>query len=139
MNYLSMNNLGALETSPKVLHFGIFLPGVDPGEGYAVSVKIIHETDQYLQAAQPAVVAQVHSVDPTYGDYWSGQINLNTALASAGVLRLRATRTLRLSLYHSQPHARRHRLHHRSVLPRSRRRPPVGDYGWKHAIHLLRQ
>jgi maltooligosyltrehalose trehalohydrolase len=24
-------------------------------------------------------VAQAHSVDPTYGDYWSGQIDLNTA------------------------------------------------------------
>src|SRR5271155_1637757 len=60
MNYLPMNDLGALEISPKILQFGIFLPGVDPGEGYAVSVKIIHETDQYLQAAQPAVVPQAH-------------------------------------------------------------------------------
>ena len=79
MNYLPMNKLGALEISPKIVQFGIFLPGVDSGTGYAVSVKIIHETDQYLQAAQPAVVAQAHSVDATYGDYWSGQIDLNTA------------------------------------------------------------
>ena len=79
MNYLPMNKLGALEISSKVLQFGIFLPGVDPAQGYAVSVKIIHETDQYLQTAQPAVVPQAHSVDPTYGDYWSGQIDLSTA------------------------------------------------------------
>ncbi len=79
MNYLSMSQLGALEVSPKVIQFGIYLPGVDPALGYAVAVKIIHETDQYLQAAQPALVAQVHSLDPTYGDYWSGQIDLNTA------------------------------------------------------------
>ncbi|MGA9567544.1 MAG: alpha-amylase family glycosyl hydrolase [Candidatus Korobacteraceae bacterium] len=84
MNYLSMNSLGAVETSPKAVHFGIFLPGVDSGAGYAVSVKIIHEKDQYLQAAQPAVVAQTHSVDPTYGDYWSGQIDLNTATPLSG-------------------------------------------------------
>jgi hypothetical protein len=51
MNYLPMNTLGALEVSPKVIQFGIFLPGVDAAKGYAVSVKIIHETDQYLQAA----------------------------------------------------------------------------------------
>lgn len=50
MNYLSMSTLGALEVSPKVIQFGIFLPGIDSGAGYAVSVKIIHETDQYLQA-----------------------------------------------------------------------------------------
>jgi len=79
MNYLPMNKLGALEISPKIVQFGIFLPGVDSGTGYAVSVKIIHETDQYLQAPQPTVVAQAHSVDATYGDYWSGQIDLNTA------------------------------------------------------------
>jgi hypothetical protein len=52
MNYLPMNQLGALEISPNVIQFGIFLPGVDSGQGYAVSVKIIHETDQYLQAAR---------------------------------------------------------------------------------------
>jgi len=84
MNYLSMSTLGAIETAPKVIQFGIFLPGVDSGAGYGVSVKIIHEKDQYLQAAQPALVAQAHSVDPVYGDYWSGQINLNTAIAPAG-------------------------------------------------------
>jgi 1,4-alpha-glucan branching enzyme len=62
----------------------IFLPGIDPTQGYAVSVKIIHEKDQYIQAAQAAVVAQTHSVDATYGDYWSGQIDLNTAQPPAG-------------------------------------------------------
>ncbi|MFZ3334149.1 MAG: hypothetical protein WA197_26195 [Candidatus Acidiferrales bacterium] len=84
MNYLSMNQLGALEISPKVVQFGIFLPGVDSSHGYAVSVKIIHETDQYLQAVQPALVTQTHSVDPSYGDYWSGQIDLNTATPPPG-------------------------------------------------------
>jgi maltooligosyltrehalose trehalohydrolase len=79
-----MNKLGALETSSKVIQFGIFLPGVDSGTGYGVSVKIIHETDQYLKAVQPVVVAQVHSVDPTYGDFWSGTIDLNTAPAAPG-------------------------------------------------------
>jgi maltooligosyltrehalose trehalohydrolase len=84
MNYLPMNNLGARETSPKVVQFAVFLPGVDPSQGYAVSVKIIHETDQYLQAAQTALVPQTHSLDATYGDYWSGQIDLNTAPPPAG-------------------------------------------------------
>jgi 1,4-alpha-glucan branching enzyme len=84
MNYLPMTKLGALEIAPKVIQFGIFLPGVDSGQGYSVSVKIIHETDQYLQAAQPAILAQAHSVDPTYGDYWYGQIDLNIAAAPPG-------------------------------------------------------
>lgn len=85
MNYLPMEKLGALETSSKVIQFGIFLPGVDSTRGYTVSVKIIHEKDQYLQAGQPALIAQAHSIDPTYGDYWSGTIDLNAAQSPPGV------------------------------------------------------
>ncbi|HLJ97403.1 MAG TPA: alpha-amylase family glycosyl hydrolase [Gemmataceae bacterium] len=77
MDYLPLNLLGAREISPSILSFGIFLPGVDPAQGYAVSVKIIHETDQYLQSVPPVMITQAHSVDPTYGDYWSSQINLS--------------------------------------------------------------
>src|ERR1700733_10649649 len=84
MNYLAMNTLGAIETASKVVQFGVFLPGVDAGAGYTVSVKIIHEKDQYLQAAQTAVVAQGYSVDPVYGYFWRGQIDLNRAVGPAG-------------------------------------------------------
>jgi maltooligosyltrehalose trehalohydrolase len=84
MNYLPMTKLGAQEVSPKVIQFGVFLPGVDAAKGYSVSVKIIHETDQYLQGAPPALVPQNHSVDAMYGDYWSGQIDLNPAASPPG-------------------------------------------------------
>lgn len=84
MNYLPMGTLGAQVIAPNVIQFGVFLPGVDPAKGYGVSIKIIHEADQYLQNVSPVVVPQTHSVDPTYGDYWSGQINLTTASAPAG-------------------------------------------------------
>jgi hypothetical protein len=36
MNYLPMYKLGARETSTKVIQVGIFLPGVDSAQGYAV-------------------------------------------------------------------------------------------------------
>src|SRR4029077_7617454 len=84
MDYLPLNKLGARETSPGVIEFGILLPGIDPDRGYAVSVKIIHEVDQYLQAVQPVSVAQAHAVDPTYGDYWSGQIDLTRTPPPSG-------------------------------------------------------
>jgi len=84
MKYLPMNKLGALEGSPRIIQFGIFLPGIDSAAGYTVSVKIIHEKDQYIQAAQTAVVPQAHSIDAMYGDYWSGQIDLNVASPPTG-------------------------------------------------------
>ena len=83
MNYLPMDRLGARETSPDVLEFGIFLPRVDPASGYSVSVKIIHEDDQYIQSVQPVVLPQTHSIDPLYGDYWSGEVDLTVQPAPA--------------------------------------------------------
>jgi maltooligosyltrehalose trehalohydrolase len=77
MNYLPMDRLGARETSPNVIEFGIFLPGVDPTHGYSVAVKIIHEDDQFIQSVQPVVLAQTHSMDTTYGNYWSGAVDLS--------------------------------------------------------------
>ncbi len=85
MNYLSMSTLGALEVSPKGIQFGFFLPGSESGAGYAVSGNIIHETDQYLPG-RPTNAGGAGSLlsIPTSGDYWSGQIDLNTAPAPPG-------------------------------------------------------
>jgi hypothetical protein len=43
MDYLPMHKLGAREKSPKIVQFGIFLPGVDSGTGYAVSDSVTVE------------------------------------------------------------------------------------------------
>src|SRR5437016_6141242 len=80
MNFLPLQKLGARETSSEVLEFGIFFPGVSPGAGYAVAIRIIHERDQYLQPARVATVALSHMPDETYGDYWFARLNL-TAFA----------------------------------------------------------
>jgi maltooligosyltrehalose trehalohydrolase len=79
MNYLPMDKLGAQFIAPGVIQFGIFFPGVDLAKGYSVSILISHEADQFLQGVAPVAVAQSHSLDPVYGDFWYGQINLNTA------------------------------------------------------------
>jgi 1,4-alpha-glucan branching enzyme len=84
MNYLPMNTLGAQEVSPWVVQFGIYLPGVDPANGYKVSVLISHENDQFLQAAEPAEVVQTPSLDAAHGNFWSGQINLQTGAKPPG-------------------------------------------------------
>jgi hypothetical protein len=82
MRYLPMDKLGARETSQDVLEFGILLPGIDPAFGYSVSIKIIHEDDQYIQSVQPVVLPQAHSMDPRYGDYWSGKVDLTVQPAT---------------------------------------------------------
>ncbi|WP_201759137.1 hypothetical protein [Acidisarcina polymorpha] len=103
MKYLPMDRLGARETSPKVIEFGIFLPGISSAAGYSVVVKIIHETDQYIQAIQPVIVKQDHSADPTYSDYWSGKMNLQTTPAPAGSTAWEAQGAMLIAIWSALP------------------------------------
>lgn len=102
MNYAPMNNRGALETSPKVVQFGISPLGVNSDAGYSVSVKIIHDMGQYLQAAEPAVVAEAHSVDPNLRQLLVRADRSRHCTSAAWVLRLWAIRTPRLWVRHSR-------------------------------------
>jgi 1,4-alpha-glucan branching enzyme len=73
LNLLPMGTLGAIEKS-GVVTFGLWLPWVSAGDGNAVSVKIIHEADQFLQHVSPREFALTHSVRDPYGDYWSATV-----------------------------------------------------------------
>lgn len=68
---LPMNKLGPREISPGVVTFGLLLPWVSDVDGNRISVKILHEKDQFLQDIQPNEYFLTHSTDPVYGDYWS--------------------------------------------------------------------
>src|SRR4051812_26454226 len=72
---LPMDQLGAIETAGAV-RFGIFLPWVAPGDGFAVTVKVIHERDQFRQDVPPRQIAMQHEVRAPYGDYWSGTVQI---------------------------------------------------------------
>ena len=48
-----------------------------PGNGQSVHVMAIHEDDQYLQDIPAVEVALQHSVDPDYGDLWSGRVDVS--------------------------------------------------------------
>jgi maltooligosyltrehalose trehalohydrolase len=52
VNLLPLNTLGAVENAGAVT-FGIFLPWVLAADDNRVSVKILHEEDQYLRAFTP--------------------------------------------------------------------------------------
>ncbi|HEX8171704.1 MAG TPA: alpha-amylase family glycosyl hydrolase [Thermoanaerobaculia bacterium] len=83
MRLLPMDRLGARETAPNVVQFGVLFPEVGPARGN-LAVKLIHEDDQFLQDAQPVEIAMTHSIDPDYGDYWSAQIDLTQPRPNAG-------------------------------------------------------
>jgi maltooligosyltrehalose trehalohydrolase len=77
MKLLPLHKLGARETSPGVIDFGLFLPWVSAGDDNRLWVKVIHEKDQFIQDIQPLMFEMTHSIDPEYSDYWSVQININ--------------------------------------------------------------
>ena len=79
---MPLTTFGA-QVSGQQLTFGLLLPWVTPANGQSVTVKVIHENDQFLQRVPPVVAPLNHSADPTYGDFWSGAVDL-TAGAPAG-------------------------------------------------------
>jgi maltooligosyltrehalose trehalohydrolase len=84
MNLMPLGSLGAVETNGAVT-FGLWLPWVSATDGNAVSVKIIHEADQFLQGLPAREFGLTHSVRPPYGDFWSGTVPIaGTAPAVPG-------------------------------------------------------
>ena len=70
LNPLDLGTLGAVETNGTVT-FGLWLPWVSAADGNGVTVKIIHESDQFLQDVPPREFPLTHSQRAPYGDFWS--------------------------------------------------------------------
>lgn len=77
MNLLPLDRLGAKELSPGIIHFGILLPWISSETGIRIWVKIIHENDQFLQDIKPLMFELTHSIDNSYGDYWSADVKIS--------------------------------------------------------------
>lgn len=70
---LPLGDLGAIETNGTVT-FGIWLPWVSDAGGNVVSVKIIHDHDQFLQHIPASEFRLTHSIRAPYGDFWSATV-----------------------------------------------------------------
>lgn len=69
---LPLNKLGPREISQGKMMLGLFLPWISATDGYRVTVKILHEKDQFLQRIRSKEFALSHlSTDPVYGNFWS--------------------------------------------------------------------
>lgn len=75
MQSLKLNELGARETGPTTISFGVLLPWVTPANGQSVSVRVIHERDQFLER-YPAVEVALAHVPGGDGDRWSGSVDV---------------------------------------------------------------
>jgi hypothetical protein len=60
MNLLPLEKLGARCTPNGVADFGVFFPWISEANGNSISVKIIHEKDQFLQDVPPKVFKMEH-------------------------------------------------------------------------------
>src|ERR1035437_5262958 len=70
VNLLPLGSLGAVEQNGTVT-FGIWLPWVSAVDGNTVTLKVIHEADQFLQNIPPEEFTLTHSYRAPYGDFWS--------------------------------------------------------------------
>jgi maltooligosyltrehalose trehalohydrolase len=73
MQLMPLGSLGAVETNGAVT-FGVWLPWVSATDGSVVTVKVIHEADQFLQGVPAREFPLSHSARPPYGDFWSGTV-----------------------------------------------------------------
>jgi len=83
LSLLPLGTLGAIEANGTVT-FGIYLPWVSAADGNAVTVKIIHERDQFLQTIPPREFQLTHSVRPPYGDFWTATVPVAAASPAPG-------------------------------------------------------
>ena len=79
MILLPLEKLGARCTPDGIADFGVFFPWISEANGNSISVKIIHERDQFLQDVPPKVFKMEHSTDPEYGDYWSARVEIDSS------------------------------------------------------------
>lgn len=77
MDLLPLDMLGAREIASGVVDFGVLLPWVSAEDGYRLSVKIVHEQDQFLQDVAPSRFEMGHGHHEEYGDYWSARVDLS--------------------------------------------------------------
>jgi maltooligosyltrehalose trehalohydrolase len=73
LNLLPLGSLGAVETN-GAMTFALWLPWVSAADGNAVTVKIIHEDDQFLQNVPPREFPLSYSIRAPYGDFWSATV-----------------------------------------------------------------
>jgi maltooligosyltrehalose trehalohydrolase len=70
---LPLDTLGAVENNGTVT-FGVWLPWVSADDGNKVTLKIIHEHDQFLQGIAPREYPLSHTQRQPYGDFWSAVV-----------------------------------------------------------------
>jgi maltooligosyltrehalose trehalohydrolase len=76
MPTLPIREFGARETSPRNIAINVLLPWIRPGQGDSVTVKVIHERDQFLQEIPARSFALQHQTHPVWGDLWSTTLNI---------------------------------------------------------------
>jgi len=74
VNLLPLSTLGAIENSDGSISFGLWLPWVSVADGNSVTLKIIHERDQFLQNIPPCEFRLSHSMRDPHGDFWSATV-----------------------------------------------------------------
>ena len=79
MQLLPLDQLGSRELPRNKIHFGFLLPWVSATNGNALFVKVIHEDDQFLKTVAAKRFPLIHSVHPRYGDFWFGDVAIDTA------------------------------------------------------------
>lgn len=67
----------------RTVHFGVYLPGVRPADGYAVAVRIIHAADQFVPEIDSVPIPLAASADHPLG-LWFLSLDLGSVAPARG-------------------------------------------------------
>ncbi len=86
MERLPLDKLGARETAPGRVRFGLLTPGISNADGSRIAVRIISREDQFIQAVPPVELTLDHGILDGHGDFWSGEILLEPTVETEETL-----------------------------------------------------
>src|SRR5438132_399309 len=76
---ISLDEVGAFPSPPTGtgvdVRFGVYLPGIDPHDGYQVFVRVIHKSDRFDPAIQ-TLDRELHPVAGTPYNLWQAQFTI---------------------------------------------------------------
>lgn len=126
---INLQNVGAFPNAPTPagvdVQFGIYLPGIDPADGYEVHVRIIHKNDRLTQGI-PSLDRPLNLVAGSPNNLWQANVTIppqpNTSFGQRG------TYLYRYQLWQNRPGIGRNLVTRWFTDPFARSTDEVGQF-----------
>ncbi len=75
---INLNEVGAFASASTEVQFGVYLPGIEPQDGYEVLVRVIHKDDRFVPQIKPLDFPLTPVVGSS-NNLWSAKVTIPVA------------------------------------------------------------